>query len=58
MEDEDIERELFELARDWMWASKLKKTPGHKSLATDFAMWILQCVFSVEFVLGMICMRH
>ena len=39
MEDEDIERELFELARDWMWASKLKKTPGHKSLATDFAMW-------------------
>ena len=39
MEEEDIERELFELARDWMWASKLKKTPGHKSLPTDFAMW-------------------
>ena len=39
MEQEDIDRELFELARDWMWASKLKKTPGHKELPTDFAMW-------------------
>jgi hypothetical protein len=39
LEEEDIERELFQLARDWMWASKLKKTSGHKELPTDFAMW-------------------
>ena len=38
-DEEDIQRELFEHARDWMEASKLRKTPGHKSLDTDFALW-------------------
>jgi hypothetical protein len=28
MEQEDIERELFELAREWMSVSKLRKLPG------------------------------
>ena len=42
LEEEDIEREMFELAREFMHASKLRKTPGHKSLATDFALWKCQ----------------
>jgi hypothetical protein len=29
-DSEDIERGLFELARDWMFQSKLKKLPGHQ----------------------------
>jgi hypothetical protein len=29
MDSKDIERGLFELARDWMSQSKLKKLPGH-----------------------------
>jgi hypothetical protein len=39
MEDEDIQREMFELAREWMSASKLKKLPGHIAKPTDFALW-------------------
>ena len=39
MESEDIDRELFELARDYMSASKLKKLPGHIAKSTDHALW-------------------
>ena len=39
MESEDIEREIFELARDFMSASKLKKLPGHNAKPTDVALW-------------------
>ena len=35
MDSEDIERELFELARDWMSQPKLKKLPGHQSKPTE-----------------------
>jgi hypothetical protein len=38
MDSEDIEREFFELARDWMSQSKLKKLPGHQSKPTDVAL--------------------
>jgi hypothetical protein len=37
--DEDIARELFEKARYLMALSGLRKTPGHKDLSTDLAMW-------------------
>ena len=33
--EEDIERELFEEARELMHLSGLKKLPGHKGLDTD-----------------------
>jgi hypothetical protein len=39
MDSEDFERELFELARDWMSQSKLKKLPGHQSKPTDVSLW-------------------
>ena len=39
MESEDIDRELFELAREWMAVSKLKKLPGHIDNPTDVALW-------------------
>ena len=39
MESEDIEREIFELARDFMSASKLKKLPGHNAKPTDVTLW-------------------
>ena len=39
MDPDDIERELFELARDWMSQSKLKKLPGHQSKPTDVSLW-------------------
>ncbi len=39
MPDEDIERELFEAARNLMALSGLRKTPVHKDLCTDLAMW-------------------
>jgi hypothetical protein len=39
MESENIERELFELARDWMSQFKLKKLPGHQSKPTVVALW-------------------
>ncbi len=38
-EQEDIDRELFELARDYMSASGLKKIPGHVAKDTDVALW-------------------
>jgi hypothetical protein len=39
MEPKDIDRELFEFARDWMSASKLKKLSGHVERDTDGALW-------------------
>jgi hypothetical protein len=43
MEHGDIERELFELARDWMseLASKLKKIPGHKPILGNKSLLII-----------------
>ncbi len=41
VEQEDIDRELFELARDYMSASGLKKIPGHFAKDTDLALWKL-----------------
>jgi hypothetical protein len=37
--EEDIERELFEEARELMHLSGLKKLPGHKGLETDLYLW-------------------
>jgi hypothetical protein len=39
MELKDIESELFELARDWISASKLKKLPGYVEKHTNVALW-------------------
>ena len=39
MEEEDIENEMFGLARDYMSASLLRKLPGHKSKETDYHLW-------------------
>ncbi len=39
MEQKDIDRELFELAREWMAVSKLRKLPGHVANETDIALW-------------------
>ena len=39
MEEEDIEDEMFTLARDFMSASLLRKLPGHKSKETDHYLW-------------------
>ncbi len=38
MEQEDIDRELFELAREWMAVSKLRKIPGHVAKETDVVL--------------------
>jgi hypothetical protein len=37
--EEDIERELFEEARELMHLSRLKNLPGHKGLDTDLHLW-------------------
>jgi hypothetical protein len=37
MDQDDIDRDLFELAREWMELSKLKKLPGHVAKETDVA---------------------
>ena len=39
MDQDDIDRELFELARDWMEVSKLKKLTGHFAKETDVALY-------------------
>jgi hypothetical protein len=39
MMQENIDRELFELSRDFMQQSKLKKCPGHIGKPTDVALW-------------------
>jgi hypothetical protein len=37
--EEDIEHELFEVARELMHLSGLKKLPGHKGLDADLHLW-------------------
>jgi hypothetical protein len=39
MEEEDINREMYELARKWMAERKLWKLPCHISKDTDLALW-------------------
>ncbi len=39
MEEEDTNREMYELARMWMAESKLWKLPCHISKDTDIALW-------------------
>ncbi len=39
MDDEDIEIQLFEEARELMQFSGLKKLPGHKGLSNDLHLW-------------------
>jgi hypothetical protein len=39
MDQDDIDRELFELAREWMEVSKFKKLPGDVSKETDVSLW-------------------
>ncbi len=39
MDQDDIDRELFELEREWMEVSKLKKLPGHVAKETDVSLW-------------------
>ena len=39
LEQEDIDRELFVIDRDFMSASGLKKAPGHVSKPTDIGLW-------------------
>ncbi len=41
MDQDDIDRELVELARDWMDVSKLKKLSGHVAKETDVAALLL-----------------
>jgi hypothetical protein len=39
LEPEDIQREMFEIARDFMTQSKLKKLPSHRHNPNDFHIW-------------------
>jgi hypothetical protein len=39
MEQEDIDRELLELARELLSAFKLRKRPGHVDMKTGVALW-------------------
>ncbi len=39
MDDEDIENQLFEEARELMQLSGRKKHPGHNGLSTDLHLW-------------------
>jgi hypothetical protein len=39
MEQEDVDRELFELASESMSVSKLRKLPGHVAKEPDVAWW-------------------
>ncbi len=41
MDQDDIDRELVELARDWMEVSKLKKLSGRVAKETDVAALLL-----------------
>jgi hypothetical protein len=38
MEEEDMNREMYELARTWMAESKLRKLPGHISKDTNLIL--------------------
>ena len=39
MEPDDIEREMFKIAREFMDASKLKKIPSHNHNPNNFHLW-------------------
>ena len=39
MDQDDIDRDLFELAREWMEVSELKKLPGHVAKETNVSLW-------------------
>ena len=39
LEPEEIQREMFEIARDFMTQSKLKKLPSHRHNPNDFHIW-------------------
>jgi hypothetical protein len=39
MEEEDMNREMYELALNWMAESKLRKLSGHISKDTDLTLW-------------------
>ena len=39
LDQDDIDRELFEIAREWMEVSKLQKLPGHVAKETDVSLW-------------------
>ncbi len=39
IDEDDINRGMYELARKWMAESKLRNHPGHISKATDLALW-------------------
>ena len=41
MDEEDIEHEMFNAARDFMSASLLRKLPNHFSKPTDYYLWKL-----------------
>jgi hypothetical protein len=38
-DQDDIDKELFELACEWMEVSKLKKLPCHVAKETDISLW-------------------
>ncbi len=38
MDQDDIDRDLFELAREWMEVSKPKKLPGHVAKEPDVSL--------------------
>ena len=46
MEQEDIEREIFELAREYMEASKLKKLPSNAPNPNEVGLWKIYESFS------------
>ena len=37
--DEDVNREIYEIVRDLIAPSGLKKLPGHKDCEKDIALW-------------------
>jgi len=48
MDQEDIDNELFQLAREWMEGFKLRKHPGHVAEDTDTSLWKEFSDFSKE----------
>jgi hypothetical protein len=44
--DNIVDGEFFELARDWMSASKLKTCPGHVEKHTYVALWKQLCNYT------------
>ncbi len=39
MDSQDFVWGLFEVARDWMYQSKLEKLPGHQAKPSDVTLW-------------------